>query len=236
MPARTGSSLDRDTATEILFPTLLCSSLEPASLPVYADYDTRYYGFPLHGPGIKVADDTRGIGTDPDQIDRTIDHQEGERLGNWLAGLLPQQTFTLLSGSTCMYTETPDQDFLIGRHPRQPNVLVGQGFGTRIQVLDTNRTHAGTTGQHRIDALSGAAISAQSIRFLNDNVSTPFPLECSLETFLIVLVHNLFLVLKQPVNVGLVVHRFVDRECRGFTVDFKERFVVQVLVRRRTPD
>ena len=104
------------------------ASLEPASLPVYADYDTRYYGFPLHGPGIKVADDTRGIGTDPNQIDRTIDHQEGERLGNWLAGLLPQQTFTLLSGSTCMYTETPDQDFLIGRHPRQPNVLVGAGF------------------------------------------------------------------------------------------------------------
>ena len=104
------------------------AALEPTSLPVYADYDTRYYGFPLHGPGVKVADDTRGAETDPDRIDRRIDHQEGERLGNWLASLLPQQTFKLLSGSTCMYTETPDQDFLIGRHPRQPGIIVGAGF------------------------------------------------------------------------------------------------------------
>ena len=36
------------------------ASLRPSSLPVYADYETRFYGFPLHGPGIKVADDTRG--------------------------------------------------------------------------------------------------------------------------------------------------------------------------------
>ena len=104
------------------------ATLEPMSLPVYADYDTHYYGFPLHGPGVKVADDTRGAPTDPDQIDRGIDHQEGERLGSWLASLLPQQSFTLLSGSTCMYTETPDQDFLIGRHPHRPTITIAAGF------------------------------------------------------------------------------------------------------------
>lgn len=39
------------------------SPYRPDCLPVYADYDTQYYGFPFYGPGIKVADDTHGDDT-----------------------------------------------------------------------------------------------------------------------------------------------------------------------------
>ena len=104
------------------------ASLRPSSLPVYADYETRFYGFPLHGPGIKVADDTRGARTHPDRIDRTIDHMQGDSLRKWLTGLIPRNSFTFLQASTCMYTETPDQDFLIGPHPSYAGVFVGAGF------------------------------------------------------------------------------------------------------------
>ena len=100
----------------------------PTDLPVYADYDTRFYGFPMHGPGIKVADDSRGDTTHPDHIDRTIQQTTRQSLNKWLKALMPKYSFQFHEASTCMYTETPDQDFLIGRHPHHPNVLVGGGF------------------------------------------------------------------------------------------------------------
>ena len=102
--------------------------LRPAVLPVYADYDTHFYGFPMHGPGIKVADDSQGERTNPDRNNRTIEHARGESLRNWLTGLMPENSFHFLEASTCMYTQTPDQDFLLGPHPNHPNVFVGAGF------------------------------------------------------------------------------------------------------------
>ena len=103
-------------------------SLLPAVLPVYADYDTRFYGFPIHGPGIKVADDTRGETTHPDHINRTVESAQRDALSKWLSVLMPGHSFPFLEASTCMYTETPDQDFLIGHHPNHSNVIVGAGF------------------------------------------------------------------------------------------------------------
>ncbi len=104
------------------------NSLRPEDLPVYMNYDTGNYGFPVHGPGIKVADDTHGETTHPDRIDRTTDLGQAESLRNWLACLMPGNAFTFLSGATCMYTLTPDEDFLIGPHPNHPTVFISAGF------------------------------------------------------------------------------------------------------------
>ena len=104
------------------------SPYEPDSLPVYADFDTQFYGFPYYGPGIKVADDTLGEYTTPDKIDRSLDALKRARLQAWLEAIMPGTKFSFGSGATCMYTVTPDLDFLIGAHPRNPNILVGAGF------------------------------------------------------------------------------------------------------------
>jgi sarcosine oxidase len=53
---------------------------------------------------------------------------KGESLKKWLTDLMPENSFQFLEASTCMYTETPDQDFLIGAHPSHPNAVVGAGF------------------------------------------------------------------------------------------------------------
>ena len=103
-------------------------NLGPERLPVYADLDTEFYGFPLHGPGIKAADDSQGETTSPRTIDRTLDLGKGGQLAAWLSRLMPGAGFRFLEGSTCMYTMTPDEDFLIGPHPRNPAVLIGAGF------------------------------------------------------------------------------------------------------------
>ena len=97
-------------------------------LPVYSDIDKQFYGFPLHGPGIKVADAGLGPDVSPDDVDRTLDVSTQEALSAWMHSILPEVDAIFVSGSTCMYTMTPDSDFLIGRHPHQPNVLVAAGF------------------------------------------------------------------------------------------------------------
>ena len=104
------------------------SPYEPDLLPVYADFDTQYYGFPYDGPGIKVSDDTLGEYTTPDKIDRSLDAPKQTQLQAWLEAIMPGANFSFGSGTTCMYTVTPDLDFLIGAHSRNPNIFVGASF------------------------------------------------------------------------------------------------------------
>ncbi len=101
---------------------------QPDRLPVYADYDRAYYGFPYYGPGIKVADDGHGPVTDPETVDRTLDLDVQNALAQWLETIMPQANPSFIEGATCMYTLTPDRDFLIGDHPLNPNIFVGAGF------------------------------------------------------------------------------------------------------------
>ena len=100
----------------------------PDALPVYADYDRNFYGFPHSGPGIKVADDNRGEVTSAVAVDRTLDLAKRDELHAWLDSLMPNADFRYVEGSTCMYTETPDRDFLLGPHPTSDNVIIGAGF------------------------------------------------------------------------------------------------------------
>ena len=104
------------------------ASYQPGPLPVYGDSDTKFYGFPDYGPGLKVADDGLGAEFSPSEVDRTLDLAKRDELQRWLESIMPGSGFSYVEGSTCMYTLTPDRDFLIGSHPRNPNVLVGAGF------------------------------------------------------------------------------------------------------------
>ncbi len=100
----------------------------PDRLPVYTDHETEFYGFPNYGGGIKVADDGLGGETTADTVDRTLDGTTRDRLRQWLDEIMPGNDAEFVSGTTCMYTMTPDRDFLIGPHPGNPNVLVAAGF------------------------------------------------------------------------------------------------------------
>jgi glycine/D-amino acid oxidase-like deaminating enzyme len=75
-----------------------------------------------------VADDNLGSVTEPTTVDRTLDLAKRDELGAWLNAIMPNAGFTYVEGSTCMYTLTPDRDFLIGPHPHHANVMVGAGF------------------------------------------------------------------------------------------------------------
>jgi sarcosine oxidase len=92
-----------------------------------------FYGFPDLGNGVKVAGHHEGELTHPDKINRTVSQGEIAHMQQLVAPYLPTLTGPCLESVVCMYTNTPDEHFLIDRHPSHPEVLLvspcsGHGF------------------------------------------------------------------------------------------------------------
>jgi sarcosine oxidase len=94
-----------------------------------------HYGIPPHGgAGIKIAKHHhRNETVDPDRYDRTVSADDEALIRPVAADYLPAANGTLLAAETCLYTMTPDGDFLIDRLPGAENVVVaspcsGHGF------------------------------------------------------------------------------------------------------------
>lgn len=92
-----------------------------------------FYGIPsLRGRGVKVARHHGGEPTDPDDV-APSDPSEAEWVRQQIADRLPEAGGGLQAITTCLYTNTPDEHFVIDRHPRHPNVVFasacsGHGF------------------------------------------------------------------------------------------------------------
>jgi len=98
-----------------------------------------HYGIPAlrgeSGPaGIKVAKHHhRDETVDPDAYDRTVSAADQALIRAAIADHLPAANGELLEAKTCLYTMTPDGNFLIDHLPGAPNVIVaspcsGHGF------------------------------------------------------------------------------------------------------------
>ena len=105
---------------------------EFARLPIYGwDEDGVYaYGFPyLQGQGLKCAfHQAFQEVTTPQAIRREVGEEEKARMRTHLARFMPDAAGTLLATATCMYTNTPDEHFIIDRHPAYRNVVLACGF------------------------------------------------------------------------------------------------------------
>lgn len=104
------------------------ADLHPDQVPVYTDYDLNYYGFPVWRGILNVADDNWGDFTDPNEVDRSPDAETRARLQDWVEALFPNRGWQHVHTETCLYTNTPDDDFIIDRHPEVPNVIIGAGL------------------------------------------------------------------------------------------------------------
>lgn len=96
-----------------------------------ADDYVQLYGFPssgIGGEGAKVAFFRKGQPCTPETIDRIVHDHEVEMMREYLAQGLPQLNGRFLQGKTCMYTNTPDEHFVISEHPNHPQVAVAAGF------------------------------------------------------------------------------------------------------------
>lgn len=105
---------------------------QPDRCPIYiweGEERMSFYGFPeLPGTphGVKVAFHNYGPECTPETIDREVHASEVQRIRDWMAERVPALAQgRLLGTSTCMYTLTPDQHFLLDLHPRHPQVVIG---------------------------------------------------------------------------------------------------------------
>jgi sarcosine oxidase len=107
----------------------------PDRFPVYIwepEDGNSFYSMPAHdGPegGVKVAF-FRADGTpaDPDTVDRKVHDHEVHFIRSYLEKYVPALDGELLYATTCMYTNTPDEHFVISTHPEHPQVAIAAGF------------------------------------------------------------------------------------------------------------
>jgi len=91
------------------------------------------YGFPDLGDGVKVAVHHQGEVTAPERLNRDVSSEEIDRAVALLKRHLPAAAGKLKSAAVCMYTNTPDEHFILDFHPAHRQVLIaspcsGHGF------------------------------------------------------------------------------------------------------------
>jgi sarcosine oxidase len=104
----------------------------PISLIEYED-DRFFATFPDVGHGVKAGVHHEGDVIDIDAPRAPASVEEGIEMQALLARYLPEAAGRILDRATCVYTNTPDHDFLLDRHPAHANVIIaspcsGHGF------------------------------------------------------------------------------------------------------------
>ncbi len=104
----------------------------PISIWEYAPQQF-FYTFPNLGEGVKVALHHQGELTTPDEVRREVGAEETEAMRALLRRFLPGADGPLRSTAVCVYTNTPDEHFLLDAHPAHPAVFMaspcsGHGF------------------------------------------------------------------------------------------------------------
>jgi sarcosine oxidase len=127
-------------------------------------------GFPIFGEpiGVKLLLDRLGPVVAPDDRDRSIEGDILERLERYVADTVRGLTGRVVLSSSCRYTLTPDEDFIVDTHPAHPQIVIaspcsGHGFKFAIEIgrilgaLALGRPHGRDISRFRLDrpSLSG---------------------------------------------------------------------------------
>jgi sarcosine oxidase len=105
---------------------------EPSRMPVFnlALDGGHFYGFPAHGiPGFKLGRyDHFGEGGDPDGIVREPTLADEAPLRRFAERYFPEGAGPTVALKTCLFEPSPDEHFLIDRHPESDAAVVAAGF------------------------------------------------------------------------------------------------------------
>ena len=108
---------------------------QPDRFPVFVEStaDGEFiYGIPTFGAfhtggGLKIARHGRGASVSPDTRDRTPDPDYIAHIDAYVQERIPALG-KATHAEVCLYTETPDEDFIIDTHPDCPDLLIATGF------------------------------------------------------------------------------------------------------------
>jgi sarcosine oxidase len=110
---------------------------EPDQFPVWileSDDEHAFYGFPnVHSQGVKVARHHGGRPADPDAVDRDASDSDERPVREFIKRYMPRANGRRLDSRVCMYTNTPDFNFILDFHPDNERVVIaspcsGHGF------------------------------------------------------------------------------------------------------------
>ena len=145
------------------------ADVTPGRMPIFIHESTpgkAWYGFPDQGEGLKLALHHQGVPTTADGVSRDV-AADDVRAVRALADLfMPGMAGAHRSASVCLYTNTPDDHFLIDHHPACPDVVIaspcsGHGFkfapaiGEVVADLVMDRSPRFDLTPFRIDRLLG---------------------------------------------------------------------------------
>jgi glycine/D-amino acid oxidase-like deaminating enzyme len=129
------------------------------------------YGFPDFGDGVKAAFHGFGQLTTADEIDREVDIKRDvtpvmRAMDEWMPGAAA----AFREARPCMYSLTPDGNFVVDRHPKHANVILCGGFSGHgfkfAPVIGEIAADLALDGgsRHRIDFLSLKRFASASER------------------------------------------------------------------------
>jgi sarcosine oxidase len=93
-----------------------------------------FYGFPFDPElGLKVSHHHSGEIVAAETVDREVRPADGERIRTFIRARMPAAAGPLSHATVCLYTNTPDDEFVIDRHPAVQGVAFasacsGHGF------------------------------------------------------------------------------------------------------------
>jgi sarcosine oxidase len=122
-----------------------------------------HYGFPpFGGSAVKIAKHHHADeAVDPDHYDRTVTASDEALIRRAIQDHIPAADGAMVAAKTCLYTVTPDGDFIIDRLPDATNIVVasvcsGHGFkfapvaGEIIADMATDRALGHDISQFRL--------------------------------------------------------------------------------------
>jgi monomeric sarcosine oxidase len=97
-----------------------------------------FYGFPqIDELGVKVAEHSGGEDVpDPANVNRIVDPQDRARVEEFLQQHLPGVSLQATRHEVCMYTLSPDENFLLEVHPAHPQVSLAAGLSRSDLPID----------------------------------------------------------------------------------------------------
>ncbi len=89
-----------------------------------------FYGFPaIDKAGVKIAEHTGGrVIPNPDERLNAATDQERDDIQTFVSTHLPDMAPEIVREETCLYEMSPDGDFIVDRHPENPNISIAAGL------------------------------------------------------------------------------------------------------------